>query len=745
MALLQYDVAIVGERNIERALASIERRFALHNARVSRAFGGARGGGGGAGGGGGVKNELRSAEREQRRQMEYWRRASVGSQRLRDQMEDRAAQKRERQIAREHQIKIRGAERLGRIEEGARINARREFAAQQIAARREFVRGTVGGSIRNTLGSVATVGKAGAAMLGIGGAGLAASAVTGAARLDEQVRRLIIGGRGAGETSKYQPDQLRKQFERTGIETGTAPEALAGAAQTFVAKTGDIDTAVKNMRVFATVAQATGASVEDVASAAADLSTKMDIKSVDDMSQALATLVFQGKHGAFELRDMAQYLPEITAAASTAGVRGTGGMQQLGGMLQIARNATGSGAEGATAIEAMFRQLGAKSKDIQSGKAFGGRKVNVFEKGDPTKPMRNFVDVISEIVEASRGNIVQLQDVFDIRGIKAVNPLIAAYRNANAGAGGGKAGRAAGRSAVAKIFDENTNVTGTYADVQKDASDAMQSFSVQLEVVTSEMKEVMADELFPVVRDLVPEMKEFVPVVGRATRMLIDFASVAAEHPFATIGTYMAAQVAAEIGKAQLAKTLEEGISSRLAGAGLVVGTIAATIAAAELFVASMEQKAKDDVNAAAKRAEEVRSRASQEIATQGKLSPETRAALEQTGAAESKSLATAHSALQNYGVGDFIRRGFNSLTGGDENLQQLTTLGETAKNEGFNKGADETKRLLMIDDLAKRYGQSASDAFKQGVEEAADALKQKIEGAQAPPNRGNAPSPVKP
>jgi hypothetical protein len=39
MALLEYDIRVVGQKNVDAALGSLERRFAAHNARMSRAFG----------------------------------------------------------------------------------------------------------------------------------------------------------------------------------------------------------------------------------------------------------------------------------------------------------------------------------------------------------------------------------------------------------------------------------------------------------------------------------------------------------------------------------------------------------------------------------------------------------------------------------------------------------------------------------------------------------------------------------
>src|SRR5690606_20074319 len=105
--------------------------------------------------------------------------------------------------------------------------------------------------------------------------------------------------------------------------------------------------------------------------------------------EAFATLIAQGKAGAFELRDLAAQAPRVLAQAQAFGMGSREGLRQLGGFLQIARSATGSPEQAATATEATFRQLATNADKLQSGKAFGGRKVQVYNEGDPTKGFRN--------------------------------------------------------------------------------------------------------------------------------------------------------------------------------------------------------------------------------------------------------------------------------------------------------------------------------------------------------------------
>jgi len=654
MALLQYDISVINADSVNKALSSIERRVAQHNARIQAASArvgrverhavsaDARATKEPTGVSAAVATRQRQqAEREAakaktlqerqarlaatleaRRQQQVERQAArekaqqlklqerqartaaVAADRQRKQAErrqmiDRAAAERklasdakrqERERVGRENAALAEKVRLERYREAVRRNTlhreeverSRTWAAEERHAQRqalriaqqraEFAKATIGNSANRVAGTLRAVGTTGAAMLGIGGAGMAYSAVTGASRLEEASRRLVVSGTGPGETQKYQPEALMRQFVQTGIQTGVNPEDVAAGVQQFVTKVGDLDTAVKNMRVFATTAQATGASVADIASAAADLSEKLDIKSAQDMGKALATLSVQGKKGAFELRDMAQYLPEMAAAASKFGVKGIPGITALGGIAQIARRATGTGAEAATSVEAMFRQLTAKSPAMQSGQAFSGRKVQIFAatkehpEGDPTKGMRDFREIVADVITASRGNLVQLQEVFDIRGIRAVNPLITVFRDAAEKAGGGEKGAKAGRAAVMEEISRASDVGASFGDIEKDASKTMKSFSVQMEIFQTRVKAAVASQVFPILADLAPKLGELVPYIAQATKAFVDLVKWISDHPKASIAMLIGGQIAADFTRARLGSLVSNLIERAFQG-----------------------------------------------------------------------------------------------------------------------------------------------------------------------------------
>lgn len=360
---------------------------------------------------------------------------------------------------------------------------------------RDEFRSGVGGAIRGAVigGAVA------ATALGVG---IAGGAARDALHLQEVSNRLSISARGPGEEA-IDPNVLRREFEQTAIKTpGVRAIDVADAVSQFVTKTGELDVARKSQGVFATVASATGSSIQDVSAAAADLFQKFDITSVEGMADAMAALAFQGKAGAFELKDAASQFAKLSAAAARFGLdKGAGGVRVLGGLTQIARTSTGSPEQAATAIEAMFRQF-TTTHALKQLKAIG---VNPFKdkKGTQTRDVR---ELIVETITKSGGSLTKLQGIFGDEGIRAVSPIITKFNEAQKAAEGrglkGKAAVAAGSAAARSYIDEMVNAPGDYSELQKDAAQAQQDASAKVAATWEAVTAGVGEKLLPVIARL---------------------------------------------------------------------------------------------------------------------------------------------------------------------------------------------------------------------------------------------------
>lgn len=559
---LRYDITVTGEQNIRRALRGVESEIAASSKRAAAAATRLPGG----------ATARRSTEREsiaaQRRVAKEAESAIKKSEREQIASAKRVERERiasERAVAREQQ---RHESYWAKARAASRERDRREqeaTARMRAATAQSFGRGvgsTVGRSVSGTVRTIAGIGGTILGVAGIAGAGEAVSQEIG---LDQRLRQVSANARQAG-TEGVDPRMLRGGVRNAALATGASESGLVGALETYTARTGDIKSATDNLRTFATVAMATGASVEDVASTAADLAQKFNITKPKEMADAFAVLAFQGKRGAFELRDMANTFPEMAAAAQRAGMTGVGGMKTLGGLAQLARTSTGSGAEASTAVQMMMTQLIAKAGDLKSGKALGGRAVNVFEGGDATKPVRDIRQVLAETISKSHGNLTQLGELFDVRGVRAASPLISAYRSASDAAGGGSKGEAAGKAAVLKAISDAADAAAYFSEVEKDAADVAKSDAVKLEKINIRLREAFSTKLLPVLERMMPEFEKMIPQIAAITESAAHLAEWFLDNPFKGLGAVVLGKVAIDLAGAGIGAAVRSMLTSLISG-----------------------------------------------------------------------------------------------------------------------------------------------------------------------------------
>lgn len=391
----------------------------------------------------------------------------------------------------------------------------------------------------------------GASLLGVVG-----QAAREGVQLQDISTRLSVNARGAGEKG-VDPTVLRREFEAAALANpGVKATDVAAGAAGFVAKTGELGVARRFSSTFATVASASGASVEDISNAAADLFQKFDITSIEDMRSALAALTFQGKAGAFEIKDAAAQFAKMSAAASRFGVtKGAEGVKILGGLTQIARSATGSPEQAATAVEATFRQLVSKSKEIQ------GMGVHVFEKGSKSKT-RDVRDVLTETIAKSKGSLPKLQEIFGDEGIRGISPLISAFNEAKGKATGTEAEKtAAGMAAIREALAKAIDAPGDWSEVVKDAAAAQKSASAQLDAAWESVKAAVAQDAVPALLKLAPAMTSLAETaIGPAIVVFTALVEAAGDvvDVFKTIGLLKEKQVTPE----QKLKTAKEALAN---------------------------------------------------------------------------------------------------------------------------------------------------------------------------------------
>lgn len=195
----------------------------------------------------------------------------------------------------------------------------------------------------------------------------------------------------SGKTPE-QMNALRASILGVSNATGiSANEVLAGAS-TYVDLTGDVDGATTAMGSFTKIAQASGASIADVSTAAAAMQDAMKLNP-KDFEATFSGLITQGKAGAVGLKDFAgEFSSLLPKFARFKGNLGAEGIMQLGAAFQVARHGFGDASEAATGLESM---MGALSKNAGN---FEDAGVRIFDTAkDGTKTFRNLHDIVVDI------------------------------------------------------------------------------------------------------------------------------------------------------------------------------------------------------------------------------------------------------------------------------------------------------------------------------------------------------------
>jgi TP901 family phage tail tape measure protein len=167
-----------------------------------------------------------------------------------------------------------------------------------------------------------------------------------------------------GELSGKQMEAVKKQVMGLSSLTLQSPTEQLEAFKSMVAAGIEPKKVTSGLEAIDKAATASMSNINDLGLAVVQLYQKMDIKP-EKLERALNIMAVAGKAGAFEMKDMAQYFPEVLAASSQYGITGERGTAQVAAMLQIARRNRGTSAEAATDMKGFFSKLVAYRKEFK--------------------------------------------------------------------------------------------------------------------------------------------------------------------------------------------------------------------------------------------------------------------------------------------------------------------------------------------------------------------------------------------
>jgi hypothetical protein len=381
----------------------------------------------------------------------------------------------------------------------AQVRTETQFR-ERIQRERSASLGRIGGELKG-----AVIG--GAAATGAIGLGIAGTATKDAFGLQAIANRISINGRKSSD-GFIDPSIIRREMESASLSTNgiVKAEDVGAGMQKFVSKIGDVKKAREFAPIFAQAAAAGDVSAESVSSMGAELFQKFKIESAEDMKQAIASVYFGGKEGAFEMTDAADKYAKMGSAASTFGLdKGVGGVRKLQGLSQIAMAGVGDKDVAASNMSAMFRELIKNGAKIEAKTGY-----SIFTDDSRTKA-KDITEVLPEVIARFGGDKVDLEKAFGAEGGMAIAPLVDTFTQAY-GSATGKNGKkatadertAAGKAAIQAQLATAINAPGSFADLQLDAKRASENNpSAKVAESWDKMVSAMGDKMIPMLDRLI--------------------------------------------------------------------------------------------------------------------------------------------------------------------------------------------------------------------------------------------------
>lgn len=556
MALLKYDISIIGAEKVNAALGTIEKRFAEHNRKMNAALGPSlrSGGLGGA-------SSTRAQAQSDRAQERATAKALADS--------DRAAKAAVRATEKAEREKTRIIEREAK--ERARIETREAKKSQQESdrheravtrSRAEWQQRTMG-MARGAAGTVASIGRAGLALTGLSGGALAANAVHAIAKESGAATGLAVQLAGRGATAAEIRRDAAGIRKSAGGVYGMATADVLTAQSGFAARTGDKQAMLAMTEELAALSQASGANANDVFLAAGSAFSGLRGKGLKGPELQKQTLEFmrtmtgQGNVGAIELRDIAANAPEIVAAASAFGGDASKNMAMMGAIAQTSMELGGAGsaAEASTAV-ARF------STDVMSPTAKA--KMRKYGVGDvwtdaSQTELKGPDAILENVISSTRGNQAKLNDIFGERSAKAVRGFSTAYNVAYKDTNGTKEEKdAAGREAIRSQMGKYMGVSLSEDDVKERAKATREGLDATIAENFKKLNEVIGVQLLPKVLELVPKIGEMAPKIGDAVAAFTSVVEFFAKNPFAGLSLVVGGAIAKEMIAAKVGATIEK-------------------------------------------------------------------------------------------------------------------------------------------------------------------------------------------
>lgn len=312
----------------------------------------------------------------------------------------------------------------------------------------------------------------------------------------------MAGDKGANG-KRQDPNALMADVRNVGDQNAMGYGDVMSGLRSYVGLTGDLKTGRDTMAELAKLSKATGASFDDIASAAGNAANSI-ADGPDKAAQVLGvmrTVAGQGKLGAVEIKDMASQMAKLAATAGMFAGDRAQNMGLMGALAQEARQKGGapSAAAAATAVGS-FANIFSKAARL---KQFNFAGVDVFERNEQGEKTGRIKAADSIIIDALRhstkGNTAADPEalskmISDANAKKVVRGFETKYRDTFLSTSGTHDEKVEAATAAVKAeFEHLKNSSMGLGEVQDSFAAAMGSDESKVQSAQNEMEKAAGD------------------------------------------------------------------------------------------------------------------------------------------------------------------------------------------------------------------------------------------------------------
>jgi TP901 family phage tail tape measure protein len=276
------------------------------------------------------------------------------------------------------------------------------------------------------------------------------------------------------------------ELRRTALAVNQMPADLQRGVDTLTGFGLAGREAVAMMKPIGRAATAYKAEIDDLGRATFAAHDNLKVP-ISQTSKALDVMARAGKSGAFEVRDMAQYFPQLTASMQSLGAKGVPAVADLASALQITRKGAGDSSTAANNLMNLLSKMNAEDT-IKSFKELGVDVPAALKKAvkEGRSPLEEFIRLTEKVTGGDQSKLSQLFG--DMQVQQAIRPLMAnlkEYQNIRSEA-------LAASGTVNADFDER----------MKDSAEKVR----QLRIQAGDLSITLGNQLLPLIASIAPKL-----------------------------------------------------------------------------------------------------------------------------------------------------------------------------------------------------------------------------------------------